>query len=205
MDKPSDSGQDLNGIIPRLIVGLGNPGAAYQDTRHNIGFMVTDLLAEKLGTVFQLEKRWESLAAKFSGGCLLKPQNYMNLSGKAVGGVSRFFRIPPRETLVIVDDVDLPLGRLRLRPSGSAAGHNGLKSIIECLGSDQFPRLRVGIGAGSGRPSGERLSGHVLGKFAADEKAAVAQAVERAAEAVICALRQGLGAAMNLYNRKDQA
>jgi PTH1 family peptidyl-tRNA hydrolase len=98
-------------IIPRLIVGLGNPGNSYQDTRHNIGFMVMDVLATRLGTAFQVEKRWESHVAKFSGGFLVKPQTYMNLSGRAVGSVGRFYKITPQETLVVFDDVDLPLGR----------------------------------------------------------------------------------------------
>jgi PTH1 family peptidyl-tRNA hydrolase len=192
-------------LIPRLIVGLGNPGNSYQDTRHNIGFMVMDVLATRLGTAFQVEKRWESHVAKFSGGFLVKPQTYMNLSGRAVGSVGRFYKITPQETLVVFDDVDLPLGRLRLRASGSAAGHNGLKSLISTLGTDQFPRVKVGIGADSGRPAGDRLVGHVLGKFSEDEKAAVAQAVDRAADAVMGALKSGLGAAMNFFNRKEGA
>jgi PTH1 family peptidyl-tRNA hydrolase len=192
-------------LIPRLIVGLGNPGNSYQDTRHNIGFMVMDVLATRLGTAFQVEKRWESHVAKFSGGFLVKPQTYMNLSGRAVGSVGRFYKITPQETLVVFDDVDLPLGRLRLRASGSAAGHNGLKSLISTLGTDQFPRVKVGIGADSGRPVGDRLVGHVLGKFSEDEKAAVAQAVDRAADAVMGALKSGLGAAMNFFNRKEGA
>jgi PTH1 family peptidyl-tRNA hydrolase len=192
-------------LIPRLIVGLGNPGNSYQDTRHNIGFMVMDVLATRLGTAFQVEKRWESHVAKFSGGFLVKPQTYMNLSGRAVGSVGRFYKITPQETLVVFDDVDLPLGRLRLRASGSAAGHNGLKSLISTLGTDQFPRVKVGIGADSGRPAGDRLVGHVLGKFSEEEKAAVAQAVDRAADAVMGALKSGLGAAMNFFNRKEGA
>ncbi len=192
--------------MPRLVAGLGNPGAAYQDTRHNIGFMVMDVLAVRLGAAFQNEKRWQSHAAKFAGGWLLKPQTYMNLSGRAVAGLARFHKVPTREILVVCDDVDLPLGRLRLRPAGSAGGHNGLKSIIEYLGGSDFPRLKVGIGAeNGGRPAGDRLSGHVLGKFTADEQASVAAAVERATEAVLTALRDGLGAAMNLFNRKQDS
>jgi PTH1 family peptidyl-tRNA hydrolase len=192
-------------LIPRLIVGLGNPGNSYQDTRHNIGFMVMDVLATRLGTAFQVEKRWESHVAKFTGGFLVKPQTYMNLSGRAVGSVGRFYKITPQETLVVFDDVDLPLGRLRLRASGSAAGHNGLKSLISTLGTDQFPRVKVGIGADSGRPAGDRLVGHVLGRFSEEEKAAVAQAVDRAADAVMGTLKSGLGAAMNFFNRKEGA
>ena len=206
MDKTSAESISIpESIIPRLIVGLGNPGNSYQDTRHNIGFMVMDVLATRLGTAFQVEKRWESHVAKFSGGFLVKPQTYMNLSGRAVGSVGRFYKITPQETLVVFDDVDLPLGRLRLKASGSAAGHNGLKSLISTLGTDQFPRVKVGIGADSGRPAGDRLVGHVLGKFSEEEKAAVAQAVDRAADAVMGALKSGLGAAMNFFNRKEGA
>jgi len=202
---PAESASVPESFIPRLIVGPGNPGNSYQDTRHNIGFMVMDVLATRLGTAFQVEKRWESHVAKFAGGFLVKPQTYMNLSGRAVGSVGRFYKITPQETLVVFDDVDLPLGRLRLRASGSAAGHNGLKSLISTLGTDQFPRVKVGIGADSGRPAGDRLVGHVLGKFSEDEKAAVAQAVDRAADAVMGALKSGLGAAMNFFNRKEGA
>lgn len=206
MDKTSAESVSIpESIIPRLIVGLGNPGNSYQDTRHNIGFMVMDVLATRLGTAFQVEKRWESHVAKFTGGFLVKPQTYMNLSGRAVGSVGRFYKITPQETLVVFDDVDLPLGRLRLRASGSAAGHNGLKSLISTLGTDQFPRVKVGIGADSGRPAGDRLVGHVLGKFSEEEKAAVAQAVDRAADAVMGTLKSGLGAAMNFFNRKEGA
>lgn len=167
--------------------------------------MVMDVLAARLGAAFQLEKRWESHVAKFAGGYLLKPQTYMNLSGRAVSQAGRYYKISPQETLVVFDDVDLPLGRLRLRLSGSAAGHNGLKSLISSLGTDQFARVKVGIGADNGRPAGDRLVGHVLGKFSDDEKAAVAQAVDRAADAVMKALKDGLGAAMNFFNRKEGA
>lgn len=206
MEKTSaESANVSEEIIPRLIVGLGNPGNSYQDTRHNIGFMVIDVLAVRLGAAFQVEKRWESHVAKFAGGFLVKPQTYMNLSGRAVGSVGRFYKIPPQETLVVFDDVDLPLGRLRLRLSGSAAGHNGLKSLIATLGTSEFPRVKVGIGADNGRPAGDRLVEHVLGKFSDEEKAAVAQAVDRAADAVMGALESGLGAAMNFFNRKEGA
>jgi peptidyl-tRNA hydrolase, PTH1 family len=202
---PSSERSAPEEIIPRLIVGLGNPGNSYQDTRHNIGFMVMDILADRLGARFQPEKRWESHVAKLAHGWLVKPQTYMNLSGRAVSSIGRFFKVPPQQTLVIFDDVDLPLGRLRVRPSGSAAGHNGLKSLINSLGTDQFPRVKVGIGADNGRPAGDRLVGHVLGKFTEEEKAAVAQAVDRAADAVMTALNSGLGSAMNLFNRKEDA
>lgn len=165
--------------------------------------MVIDALAARLGVAFQTEKRWHSHVAKHRTGWLQKPQTYMNLSGRAVAGLARFHKLAVQEILVICDDVDLPLGRLRLRPSGSAGGHNGLKSIIESLGSNAFPRLKIGISTGSGRPAGERLSGHVLGRFDSSEQAVVAQVVARAADAVLTACQDGLGAAMNAFNRND--
>ena len=163
-----------------------------------------DALAARLGTRFQLEKRWESSVAKLSQGWLVKPQTYMNLSGKAVSGIARFYKVRAEEILVVFDDVDLPLGRLRLRPSGSAAGHNGLKSLITHLGTDAFPRLKLGIAPESGRPAGERLVGHVLGTFSEAERATLNQVVDRAVDALATALRSGLGVAMNLFNRKEE-
>lgn len=188
--------------VPRLIIGLGNPGKTYEDTRHNVGFMVLDLLASRLGTSFSLEKRWNALVAKFSGGWLLKPQTFMNASGQAVQAAARFFKIAPGESLVIYDDVDLPLGTLRIRPQGSAGGHNGMKSIIASLGTEAFPRLKIGIAGGDGRPLGERMTGHVLGKFHLEEKGALADVLGRSSDAVLEALRGGLESAMNMFNRK---
>ncbi|MCB1210219.1 MAG: aminoacyl-tRNA hydrolase [Verrucomicrobiales bacterium] len=190
---------------PRLIVGLGNPGIDYRDTRHNIGFMVMDALADRLGISFTLEKRWNCLLAKFSDGWLVKPQTYMNASGRAAANVGRFFKITPAETLAVFDDVDLQLGRLRIRPGGSAAGHNGIRSMIQELGTQDFPRLKVGIAATSGRPAGDRMVGHVLGRFAESEKETVLLTVGRATDAVLESIRSGLGAAMNLFNRKEDA
>jgi peptidyl-tRNA hydrolase, PTH1 family len=195
--------QSPESIVPRLLVGLGNPGRDYADTRHNIGFMVMDAFAAKMKGTFQTEKRWKSQVVKVASTWLCKPQTYMNLSGQAVAGLTRFHRIPACETLVVVDDIDLPLGRLRLRPSGSAGGHNGLKSLIEHLGTDQFPRLKVGIAQDSGRPGGERLIGHVLGCFSADERPALLQAIDNAVSALLVCLESGLGAAMNQFNRKE--
>lgn len=191
--------------VPRLIIGLGNPGDAYRDTRHNIGFMVIDELAHRLGLSFTKEKRWDCLLAKFSGGWLMKPLTFMNGSGEAISAVSHFYKVPVDQSLVVFDDVDLPLGRLRMRLAGSAAGHNGLKSIISHLGTDAFPRLKVGIAAADGsRPTGDRMVGHVLGKFRAEEKPAVDAAIKRAADAVAESLKSGLAAAMNLFNRKEE-
>ena len=191
--------------VPRLIIGLGNPGDTYRDTRHNIGFMVIDELARRLGLSFTKEKRWECLLAKFAGGWLMKPLTFMNGSGDAISAVSHFYKLTPAETLVVFDDVDLPLGRLKMKLSGSAAGHNGLKSIISSLGTDKFPRLKVGIAAADGsRPDGDRMVGHVLGKFRAEEKPAVDAMIKRAADAAATAMKSGFAAAMNLFNRKEE-
>lgn len=187
---------------PRLIVGLGNPGETYRDTRHNIGFMVLDEIACRLGTVFREEKRWSGLVAKFSGGYLLKPLTFMNESGRSAQAVGHFYKTRPDQTLVIYDDVDLPLGRLRFRSNGSAAGHNGIRSLIASLGTQEFPRLKVGIAAEGGRPAGERMVGHVLGSFRAEEQPALKAVIQRAADAVLATLDNGLEAAMNVFNRQ---
>jgi len=190
-------------VKPRLIVGLGNPGREYEDTRHNIGFMVVDALATQLKASWSHEKRWDCALAKFGGGWLLKPFTYMNASGEAVSAVSRFYKITPEEVLAIYDDVDLPLGTMKFRLSGSAAGHNGVRSLISHLGGPEFPRLKLGIGDDLGRPAGERMVGHVLGKFSENEKPQVQQSVTKALEAVRHALNSGLESAMNLFNRKE--
>lgn len=163
--------------------------------------MVVDELAARFGVSFKEEKRWHGLVAKFAGGFLLKPTTYMNDSGRSVRAVGQFYKVTPAETLVVYDDVDLPLGRLRLRLSGSAGGHNGMKSMISTLGTDAFPRLKLGIAAESGRPGGDRLVGHVLGKFRDEEAATLRILIGNAADAVISALQSGLSAAMNRFNQ----
>lgn len=189
---------------PRLIVGLGNPGREYEDTRHNIGFMIVDALAAQLQISWTLEKRWDCMLAKFAKGWLLKPLTYMNASGSAVTNVCRFFKIEPAEVLAVYDDVDLPLGTVRFRMNGSAAGHNGVRSLISHLGGDQFPRLKVGISPSEkGRPAGERMVGHVLGSFSTAEKPAVDSVVKRAVEALQSTFKNGLAQTMNIYNRKE--
>lgn len=190
---------------PRLIVGLGNPGENYRDTRHNIGFMVLDEIARRLGASFREEKRWTGLVAKFTGGHLLKPLTFMNESGRSVQAVGHFYKTLPAQTLVVYDDVDLPLGRLRFRSNGSAAGHNGIRSLIATLGTQEFPRLKVGIAAESGRPAGERMVGHVLGTFRAEEQPALQSVIKRAADAVLATLDKGLDAAMNVFNRQPES
>jgi PTH1 family peptidyl-tRNA hydrolase len=179
----------------RLIVGLGNPGKEYHDTRHNVGFMVLDGLMRGRAE-WRGEAAWNALIASWDGAVFCKPQTFMNLSGRSVAGIAKFFKIPVEAILVVSDDMALPLGKLRIRPGGSAGGHNGLKSIFESLGTDQVARLRVGIGAC--RES--EASGYVLGRFSAGEAQAVGEVLTRAREAVLCAKSDGLTKAMNAFN-----
>lgn len=190
---------------PRLIVGLGNPGETYRDTRHNIGFMVLDEIARRLGAAFREEKRWAGMVAKFAGGYLLKPLTFMNDSGRSVQSVGHFYKASPEQTLVVYDDVDLPLGRLRFRTNGSAAGHNGIRSLISSLGTQEFPRLKVGISPADGRPAGDRMVGHVLGKFRPEEQTELQTVIQRAADAVLSAVDRGLETAMNVFNRQPES
>src|SRR5208337_5265751 len=183
----------------RLVAGLGNPGPQYIDTRHNIGFMVIDSLAGKKGMTLPRSTVWSSAWGKWGDILLIKPLTYMNRSGDVVGRFARYFKIRPEEVLVVVDDVALPLGRLRLRASGSDGGHNGLKSMILHLG-EAFMRLRVGIGASNGS---EELVDHVLGEFNRSELLAIEKAVERAAEAIEHVAGEGIVSAMNNYNRSE--
>jgi peptidyl-tRNA hydrolase, PTH1 family len=185
----------------KLIVGLGNPGRKYGGTRHNVGFDVVDLLAAR----HRLE--WESapavaLLAKWRAApaLLAKPLTFMNLSGPALGELMRFYKVPREDVLVIVDDANLELGRLRARPSGSAGGHNGLKSIIGALGSDEFARLRVGVGRGDARRD---LADHVLAIFDPQEREEVADAVGRSADAAELFVTDGIAPVMNRFNRKE--
>lgn len=182
----------------KLIVGLGNPGQKYRGTRHNVGFEVVDLVASRHALT------WESapagaLVARWRGRSTLlaKPLTFMNLSGQAVGDLARFFKIDLADLLVIVDEVHLAVGRLRARPSGSAGGHNGLKSLIGLLGTDQFARLRVGVGRGDARRD---LADHVLARFDSDERAIVEETVVRAADAVELFVSEGIAAVMNRFN-----
>ncbi|MDB6153007.1 MAG: peptidyl-tRNA hydrolase [Chthoniobacteraceae bacterium] len=180
----------------RLIVGLGNPGAEYRDTRHNVGFMIVDRLALPAGGQFRKQKGWRADVAQVGGVYLCKPLAYMNLSGEAVRAMSDFYKITPDQVLVVLDDMALPIGRLRLRPGGSAGGHNGLKSVIAHLGTQEVPRLRFGIGAAN---AGEAV-GHVLGRFAPEEKEAVKESIDRAVAAIEFAQAHSFDAAMNAYN-----
>ena len=178
----------------RLVVGLGNPGREYRETRHNVGFMIADRIASAAGVSFRKEGKGE--VARVGDYWLCKPMSYMNVSGEVVGPMARFYKIAPEEILVVLDDMALPLGKLRMRPSGSAGGHNGLKSILQHLGTQEVPRLRIGIG---GVEQGAAI-GHVLGQFAPEEKAPLAESLGRAVEAIDFARRNGLPAAMNQFN-----
>ena len=181
----------------RLVVGLGNPGAEYNRTRHNVGFDVVDLLASEWGLAWQHSKSWHALWAKGEKAILVKPTSYMNRSGEPLSAVANFYKIAPGEILVVLDDLALELGRLRLRTEGGTGGHNGLESIIVHLGTEAIPRLRVGIGAA---PSDGAVD-YVLSRFFEEERPVVEKAIERAADAVKCAIDKGVLSAMNLFNK----
>jgi peptidyl-tRNA hydrolase, PTH1 family len=189
----------------KLIVGLGNPGAKYQQTLHNVGFDVVNELARRHQTTFDAAPA-DALLAKVRGlgtdtVLLAKPLTFMNLSGRAVGDLQRFFKIDLADLLIVTDDVNLPAGQLRARRGGSAGGHNGLKSIIELLGTDQFPRLRVGVGRGDPR---RELSDRVLGRAEPDEREILAEATVLAADAAELFITHGIADVMNRFNRRKE-
>jgi peptidyl-tRNA hydrolase, PTH1 family len=188
----------------KLIVGLGNPGREYSETRHNLGFQVVEELARRYRVKLRNDTKRRARVAKIGdigdGVLVAQPTTFMNLSGWAVRDVASFHKVVPQDLLIVVDDADLPLGRLRIRAGGSAGGHNGLKSIIQELGTAEFPRLRIGVG----RQAGE-LKNHVLGRFDAEEKVQVGAAVERAADAAELFARENILAAMNRFNAVPQA
>ena len=188
-------------IIPELIVGLGNPEPKYDNTRHNIGFSAVDELAKIWQLDLKENKRFQgSFAEGVAGGKkirLLKPLTYMNRSGQAVRAVTDWYKLKPQSVLVIYDDMDLPVGRLRIRFTGSAGGHNGMKSIISHLGSKDFPRLRIGIGKSGG---GKETVGHVLGKFSPTENKIVEEVLYVSVKAIELSLKEGIEQSMNRYN-----
>ena len=184
-----------------LIVGLGNPGREYEKTRHNAGFRCIDLLAQKLGCkVDRLKFQGLYGQVNYNGGklFLLKPQTYMNLSGRSVVQLSAYFNIPPQRIIVLFDDISLEPGRLRIRADGSAGGHNGIKSMIGELGSQAFPRVKIGVGA-KAHPE-QDLADWVLSTFSASEEKALQSALERAADAALCIIDKGVPEAANRYN-----
>ena len=190
-----------SGGVDWLLVGLGNPGDQYENTRHNVGFMVADELGERHNVPIQRLK-FRALTNTITVGdekvLLMKPVTYMNLSGEAVHEAAAFYKIPPEHVLVISDEVSLAPGKIRVRRSGSAGGHNGLKNIIAHLGTDQFPRIRLGVGQ---KPHPDYdMADWVLGKFQGEDKKAVEEAVKRAADAAECLIREGVDKAMNRYN-----
>jgi len=184
-----------------LIVGLGNPGADYAKTRHNAGFMLVELLASRWRSDWKNEKKFQSRIAKTEQNgmrlVLCEPQTFMNLSGEAVGAVVKFYQLPLKQLIVAVDDADLPLGQIRLRPSGSGGGHHGLESIEQHLSSREYARLRIGIGRQDGR---REISAHVLGKLGKAELALMEKVLVRAADQVECWLAHGLQKAMSQFN-----
>lgn len=191
-------------IIPQLIVGLGNPEPKYDKTRHNIGFDAVDLLAHSWQLSWQQNKRFQGMLAEGQSPYgskirLLKPLTYMNRSGQSVRAAIDWYNLVPESLLVVYDDMDLPLGRLRLRLSGSAGGHNGMKSIVSHLNSQNFPRLRIGIGRSI--PERETIS-HVLGKFSSQETPMVAEVLRLAEKAIEMGLKEGVAKAMSLYNNQ---
>jgi peptidyl-tRNA hydrolase, PTH1 family len=199
---------DSDLVTPQLIVGLGNPGAKYDRTRHNIGFEAIALLSRTWQISLAEQRKFQG---EFGEGRsptgdkirLLKPTTFMNLSGQSIRAVIDWYKIPPESVLVIYDEMDLPLGKLRLRESGSAGGHNGMKSAIAHLGSQNFPRLRIGIGAPKLKGEDGQVISHVLGKFSASEEKIVAEVLHLVRDAVEMGLKQGIPKAMSLYNNRS--
>jgi PTH1 family peptidyl-tRNA hydrolase len=191
----------------KLIAGLGNPGAQYRGTRHNVGFEVVDLLASRYRTAFEAAKVDGVIARLRMPGAtgpedalLLKPLTFMNLSGEAVQGLAHYFKIDVPDILIVADDVNLPLGRLRARKTGTEGGHNGLRSVAQMLGTIDYPRLRVGVGRGDSR---RELADHVLARFDADEIPGIEAAIARAADAAEAFVTSDIDAVMNRFNRSE--
>lgn len=187
--------------IQWLVVGLGNPGAKYESTRHNMGFLVVDKLAQNEKLKFN-KLRFKAWTAAWEVGgekvLLMKPQTYMNLSGEAVGQAARFYKIPADHVLVISDDIALPAGKLRIRAGGSAGGHNGLKNIIQHLGTDRFPRIKVGVG--SPQQAEHDIADWVTGKPMGEDQKVIIEALDKAVAAIPVLIEQGVDRAMNRFN-----
>ena len=185
----------------KLIVGLGNPGAEYAKTRHNAGFLLVEKLATQWKAGWNNERKFVAKLAKGSRGgkkiLLCEPQTFMNLSGETVAAVKQFYQLPLENILVAVDDADLPLGEIRLRPGGGSGGHHGLDSVAQHLGSKEYARLRLGIGR---QNEARQITGHVLGRFSADENVVLEKVLERAGGQLECWLKSGLQKAMSQFN-----
>ena len=187
----------------RLVAGLGNPGPEYAATRHNIGFMVVDQLAAQFGSTWERsipQAREDALSTKCGAVLLVKPLCFMNRSGYPLFAVAQFYKIDPQQILVVLDDFTLPLGRLRLRARGGSGGHNGLDSVIAQFGTEEIPRLRIGIGAAPREGSVD----YVLSRFFDEEKPIVRSAIDRAVETLKCAIDKGLVSAMNTFNKSEE-
>jgi peptidyl-tRNA hydrolase, PTH1 family len=184
----------------RLVAGLGNLGVEYAYTRHNIGFMIVDLLAREAGLIWEKSGKWGAATAKLGEALLVKPASYMNRSGHPLHAIAQFFKVTPQEILVVLDDFSLPLGRLRIRQSGGPGGHNGLESIVVQFGTEEVPRLRIGIGPAPA----EGATDYVLSNFFEEERPLVSSTIERAAEAVKCAIDKGVVSAMNTFNKIEE-
>lgn len=208
-DKKKDRPGKTAGRIERgssmyMIAGLGNPTPEYENTRHNVGFHVIDCIADRFN-IDVTENRLKAVCGRGMIGTekviLLKPQTYMNSSGESVRAAADFYKVTPDRIIIVSDDIDLPQGQLRIRRSGSAGGHNGLKSIIQHLGSEGFNRVRVGIGA---KPEGWDLADYVLSKLKGNDRKCMEEAYDRAAKAVEMIVTEGIAAAMNEFNRKPE-
>ncbi|MEX2577751.1 MAG: aminoacyl-tRNA hydrolase [Verrucomicrobiales bacterium] len=202
----SSAGEDSpagNGGGIRLVLGLGNPGPEYEGTRHNVGFALLDRLAAQRDLKWDRNRKMRAKVASTGDGAVFaKPLTFMNLSGNAAARLARFHKLRPEQILVVHDDVDLPVGRIRFRANGSAGGHNGIKSVVEYLATEAFPRLKIGVGASDG--GGDRMIDHVLGRFSEEESQEMEKVLAIAADGVNCALSSGLDAAMNEFNRRRE-
>lgn len=189
----------------KIIAGLGNPGKEYEGTRHNTGYTALDALASRMGVSVDTKKFKGLIGTGLLAGekvLLVKPLTYMNLSGECIAAAAHFYQVPPEDIYVLFDDVCLAPGQLRIRKKGSAGGHNGLKSIISCLGSQDFPRIKIGVGE---KPPRMDLAAWVLSHIPAEEKCTMADAAGEAARAMEMILTDGIDAAMNVYNRKKES
>lgn len=185
----------------KIIVGLGNPGPEYENTRHNVGFAVVQHLAKDLGASGKHQAKLEAVVAeaRYKGEKLIlaQPTTYMNLSGNAVAKLLNWYKLGPADVVIVYDDFAIPLGQLRVRPEGSSGGHNGITSLIQCLGGPKFDRVRIGIGP---LPPGWRMPDFVLGRFKPDERETLQAALSRSAEAALCVVDHGIERAMQAYN-----